>query len=59
MPMSNTTTGAVRSVHMLRGYANHYSSLHRELARVLFERAQDGYVNPTGGETTGRERKDA
>jgi hypothetical protein len=29
------------------------------LARVLLERAQDGYVNPTGGKTTGRERKDA
>jgi hypothetical protein len=27
------------------------------LARVLLERAQDGYVNPTGGKTTGRERK--
>jgi hypothetical protein len=31
--------------------------LNKALARVLLERAQDGYVNPTGGKTTGRERK--
>jgi hypothetical protein len=29
------------------------------LCKCEGERAQDGYVNPTGGKTTGRERKDA
>jgi hypothetical protein len=37
----------------------HWLRQNEPLARVLLERAQDGYVNPTGGKTTGRERRDA
>jgi hypothetical protein len=42
-----------------RWYFYHSPRRNVPLARVLLERAQDGYVNPTGGKTTGRERKDA
>jgi hypothetical protein len=50
---------AAEILAVLAAHSSDDTRLNVPLARVLLERAQDGYVNPTGGKTTGRERKDS